>query len=104
MLVAVISDGTSPDGDDTDQHLNALHARLHRIEQLLSASGRQVSEAAEHGVGRLPAWQRRTRGEHRWAVSTAVAAAIGLQVLLPAAYEVHPRFLLEGVAAALLIG
>jgi len=31
-------------------------------------------------------------------------AAIGLQALLPDAYVVHPRRLLEGVAAALLIG
>src|SRR5262249_53998227 len=104
MLGAVISAGASPDGGSTDQHLDALHATLHRIEQLLSASGRQVGEAVEHRVGRLPAWQRRTGGEHRWAVSTAVVAAIGLQALLPDAYVVHPRFLLEGVVAALLIG
>src|SRR5215470_17133324 len=104
MLDAVISDGASPQAGSTDLHLDALHATLHRIEQLLSASGRQVGEAVEHGVGRLPAWQRRTRGEHRWAVSMAVVAAIGLQALLPDAYVMHPRFLVEGVVAALLIG
>jgi len=104
MLVGVSPDEAAPRGKGTDLHLDALHATLHRIEQLLSASGRQVGEAVEHGVGRLPAWQRRTRGEHRWAVSTAVVAAIGLQALLPDAYVMHPRFLVEGVVAALLIG
>jgi hypothetical protein len=104
MLVAVNSDGAPPKGEGADLPLDALHAALHRIEQLLNESGRQVGEAVERGVARLPAWQRRTRGEHRWAVSTAVVAAIGLQVLLPGAYKVHPRYVLEGVAAALLIG
>lgn len=49
-----------------------------------------------------PAWQRRTEGETRWAVTAAVVVAIGLQLSLPAQYAMHPRWLLPLVGAALL--
>jgi hypothetical protein len=40
------------------------------------AAGRVVSAV-------VPAWRRRTRGEHRWPVTLSVIAAIVLQILLP---------------------
>jgi hypothetical protein len=40
--------------------------------------------AAGRGVGAVvPAWRRRTRGEHRWPVTLSVIAAVVLQILLP---------------------
>ena len=40
--------------------------------------------AASRAVGAVvPAWRRRTRGEHRWPVTLSVIAAIVLQILLP---------------------
>jgi hypothetical protein len=55
------------------------------------------------GAGDRPAWQRRTEGETRWAVSVAVAAAIGLQLSLPDQYALHPRLLLPAMGVALLV-
>jgi len=57
----------------------------------------------DHEKGAGPAWQRRTEGETRWAVSAAVVVAIGLQLSLPDQYAMHPRWLLPSVGAALLV-
>jgi hypothetical protein len=54
---------------------------------------------AGHGV---PAWLRRTRGEHRWPAALAVAAAIGFQLALPAPLTPELRYLLPGLEIALL--
>ena len=50
-----------------------------------------------------PAWLRRTRGESRLPATAAVLVAIALQLLLPAALSVHPRLLLPGLEAVLLL-
>ncbi len=42
----------------------------------------QVAAARAMGAV-VPAWRRRTRGEHRWPVTLSVIAAIVLQILLP---------------------
>ncbi len=43
----------------------------------------QVAAVRAVGAAVVPAWRRRTRGEHRWPVTASVVAAIVLQVLLP---------------------
>ncbi len=50
-----------------------------------------------------PAWKRATKGETRWAASTAVVIAVLLQFTLPTAQTLGPRWLLSGFAIALLI-
>jgi uncharacterized membrane protein len=49
----------------------------------------------------LPAWRRRTRGEHRWPASLAVFVAVGLQLLLPADIVPVTRWLLPLVELGL---
>ena len=53
---------------------------------------------------RVPAWRRRTRGEHRWPSILAITAVIVVQVLLPDRLILHPRWLLPGVEIALAVG
>ena len=51
----------------------------------------------------LPAWRRRTRGEHRWASALAVAVVIALQMLLPARTVPQIRYVLGALEIALLV-
>lgn len=51
----------------------------------------------------LPAWRRRTLGEHRWPAALTVLITIGLQLLLPDQLILGPRFLLPGLSALLLV-
>jgi uncharacterized membrane protein len=48
-----------------------------------------------------PAWQRTTRGEHRWPAAAAVVCTVGLQVSLPGHLIGPVRWLLPGLALAL---
>jgi hypothetical protein len=53
----------------------------------------------------VPAWRRRTRGEHRWPVTASVAVAIVLQLLLSDSLNKPlPHYLLPGLEIALGIG
>ena len=52
----------------------------------------------------VPAWRRRTEGEARLPIALAITTAIVLQALLPDRLGIHPRWLLPGLEAALLIG
>jgi len=56
----------------------------------------------EHHV--LPAWLRRSEGEHRWQMSVAVLAAIGFQLAVPTRLALQPTFLLPALEGALLVG
>ena len=71
------------------------------LDRLLDPS-RTAMQAAEGHV--VPAWRRVTRGEPRLPVSLAIVAAIVLQASLPARVASHPRWLLPGLAALLLVG
>jgi hypothetical protein len=51
-----------------------------------------------------PAWQRRTRGEHRWPEAVIVALAIGLQLALPDRMAPGQRYLLSALEVVLLAG
>lgn len=62
-------------------------------------------EQADHPGGRgVPAWQRRTEGEHRWPAGLAVTSAAALQLSLPARLTMSPRLLLPALEMLLLIG
>lgn len=64
----------------------------------------EVAAHPTHAVP-LPAWMRKTRGEHRWPVSLSVIAAITLQLLLPPHLtRPLPRELLPALEGALLVG
>ncbi len=53
----------------------------------------------------LPAWRRRTRGEHRWPVTLTVIAAIVLQILLTDSLTSPlPHALMPSLEGALLVG
>jgi hypothetical protein len=56
------------------------------------------------GSEQLPAWARRTPGEHRWPAALAVAATIGLQLLMPAQVVPEGRYVLPMLELALLVG
>jgi hypothetical protein len=57
-----------------------------------------------NGSELVPAWARPTPGEHRWPAALAVAAAIGLQLLVPARMVPDARFVLPALELALLVG
>jgi uncharacterized membrane protein len=59
----------------------------------------QPPGAAPH----LPAWRRRTAGEHRWPAALAVLVAVGLQFPLPATIVPGNRFVLPAVEAGVLV-
>jgi hypothetical protein len=59
-------------------------------------------DAAEPAHPHLPAWLRRTRGEHRWPAALAVVVAIGLQLVLPEGMLPQFRYLLPVLEVALL--
>ena len=50
----------------------------------------------------VPAWLRRTCGEHRWPAALAVVVAIGLQLMLPDRMVPQARYLLPVLEVALL--
>ena len=67
-----------------------------------TANGAPFTAGTPRAPG-LPAWRRRTDGEHRWPSVVAIAAAIVLQLMLPDRLLLHPRWLLPGVEIALLL-
>jgi uncharacterized membrane protein len=69
---------------------------VHRAEHLAALYAQGIA---------VPAWLRKTRGEHRWPVTLSVIAAIVLQVLLPPHLtQPLPRSLLPSLEGALLVG
>ncbi len=59
---------------------------------------------SRNGSEQLPAWARRTPGEHRWPAALAVAATIGLQLLMPADVVPEGRYVLPTLQLVLLVG
>jgi hypothetical protein len=51
----------------------------------------------------LPAWLRRTRGEHRWPAALAVLVLIVLQLVLPQRLAFQPRWLLPVIESLLFV-
>jgi hypothetical protein len=63
-----------------------------------------VMEEAGQSRVHVPAWRRRTAGEHRWPAGLAVTVAAVLQLSLPARLAMPPRFLLPALEMVLLLG
>jgi hypothetical protein len=69
-----------------------------------------IKLADQVGAGKVagavvPAWRRRTRGEHRWPVTASVVVAIVLQLLLSDTLNKPlPHYLLPGLEIALGVG
>ncbi|MFD5793390.1 hypothetical protein ACFWIO_07575 [Streptomyces diastatochromogenes] len=68
--------------------------RLARIERLLASRERDL----------VPAWQRATRGEPRWAVTAAILVAVALQLMLPHRLALQPFWALPVLELVLLAG
>jgi hypothetical protein len=74
--------------------VDGLHTRLARIEEMLAPQ-----PLAKRAV---PAWQRVTQGEQRWAMASALCVAVALQLLLPDRLSFRPAWLLPALELALL--
>jgi len=92
------SEPPDPKREESDDDVAQLIGRLGR----LLDPGRDVLRTVQGGL--VPAWRRATRGESRLAVTIAVAAAIVMQLLLPARVASHPRWVFPILSALLLIG
>ena len=77
----------------------AMKVRLARLELLAGLGHTSAGTAAHH----LPAWLRRTRGETRIGVVTAVLVVIGLQWAIPDGLAFEPRWLLPIVSGLLFV-
>jgi hypothetical protein len=51
----------------------------------------------------MPAWLRKTRGENRFAVGTAVLVVIVIQVAIAKGLSLHPEYLVPGLEVALFV-
>ena len=120
-----VADDSTGNADENpgQQHLRvlgAVRAELARLEEMLCAGGRPVSQtstrmsrAVSTGTARardaaqhahIPAWLRVTVGENRWPVAIAMVVAIGLQLALPDRLALQSRWLLPALEFTLLIG
>jgi uncharacterized membrane protein len=97
----ITADDRTPDARDDTPTADELPHLIGRLGRLLG-SGRDAVRSFEGGLA--PAWRRATRGESRLAVSIAIGAAIGMQLALPERVAPHPRWLLPGLSALLLVG
>ncbi len=82
----------------------AMDHRLDQIERLLGPVLRPGKDALR-AVGGMagPAWQQVTSVESRIPVTVTMAVAITLIAVLPSSIAIHPRWLVPGVASALLL-
>jgi uncharacterized membrane protein len=85
-----------PSGDAADD----LRGLLKKLERLVDP--RTAVHAAQGQVG--AAWRSVTREEPRVQVTIAVVGAIAMMLALPSRVANHPRWVLPGLAALLLIG
>ncbi|HEY5011915.1 MAG TPA: hypothetical protein VIK61_04315 [Acidimicrobiia bacterium] len=89
--------GNSVESGDLGDDLRTLMSRLQRL-----ADPRTAFQAAQRPVE--AAWRTVTGEEPRVQVTVAVLTAIGLMLALPERVANHPRWVLPGLAALLLIG
>jgi hypothetical protein len=73
--------------------------------ELMRLAGQVGAARAAQAVGAVvPAWRRRTQGEHRWPVTLSVIATVVLQVLLPDSLTSPlPHWLMPALEGALAI-
>src|SRR5438045_601162 len=79
-------------------HHKALHERLSALESELAKGVKRGADATF-----VPAWKRLTRGELRWPVTIAIAAALVLQATLPESLVLGPRWLMPSLGGVLLV-
>jgi len=108
--------GKGPVDPSTPQpHPSVTHAlgnirdQLGHLERMVGAdmasAGRVVgADMASAGRHLEPAWLKAHEGENRLPVAGVVAAAIGLQLALPAKYSFHPTWLLPSLTGVLAVG
>jgi uncharacterized membrane protein len=70
------------------------------VGSVAAPAGALVSPGASYGV---PAWRRRTQGEHRWPAALAIIVAVGLQLALPQDLAFEPYWALPAVEVALFL-
>jgi hypothetical protein len=88
---------------DDEQLPPTRRGRLSAFERRLVAEAQGVRTFEQE---RIPAWLRKTDGEHRWHVSLAVVVAIALQISLPHHLTLSPHYALpvaEGVVVIALL-
>ncbi len=95
------SGGAGGEGERMHRFATELHARLDRMEQLISDTGPRAPQGTARVV---PAWRRETRGEQRWAVTMLIVIAAALQWALPPRLSIHPHWLLPLLEIVLLAG
>jgi uncharacterized membrane protein len=54
-------------------------------------------------AARMPAWRRRTAGEHRWPAALAILVAVLLQLPLPSSIQPAGRWVLPAVESAVFV-
>ena len=86
---------------DQPVDINATLARLERLVSPMVGTGKDAIRAV--GDRARPAWREVTDVESRVAVSVAMAIAIVLLAVLPNRVANHPRWLIPGLAALLLV-
>lgn len=81
--------------------LRALRYQLDHLERMLGPEVRLAEGVPRHLE---PAWRRATEAEGRLAVSATILVAIGLQVALPARFNIRPTWLLPVLEGVLMVG
>jgi uncharacterized membrane protein len=90
-------EATAAEADELGDDLTKLLKRMQRL-----VDPRSAIRVAQGPVGM--AWRGVTNEEPRVQVTIAIATAIGLMLALPSRVASHPRWVLPGLAALLLIG
>jgi hypothetical protein len=116
-------EGAAPQDDaaapEVIDGIRSLHGRIDELHRMVAQRletesvhtagewlhSRVGSAAAALNAGRaIPAWQRRTQGELRWAAAACTAAGIALQVSVPGRLAlVSPSWVLPAVQGGLLV-
>jgi len=104
------NEGPSPVTGDTDRRAaSADEGDTRSASEPSETRAEHAFGAARHAVEKAeqelePAWRRVTVGEPRLPVTLVVLAAISIELLLADRVANRPRWLLAGLAAALLVG
>lgn len=104
-----VPEGDEPTNSEPTNHesmdsepMEKMHDRLSRLERIVDPERRLLKSAERRLV--VPAWRRVTRGEPRWQVTLAIAAALAMQLALPRRVVIGPRWVLPVLGVLLLIG
>ncbi len=96
------ADGGFPGDEPAPHRGSARHSPTHEGSSRMA--GIEHRFAAGLHAHHAPAWLRPTQGEHRFQVTLAILAAIGLQIATPSRLAVSPRWVLPALESAVLVG